>query len=234
MEAARTKAEEAQAAHRRNVNLFTSIIFGSSAVQLLPIPVANRRRSGTLPPIGLTSSGNSPYTGERPTLTPHRQDAENARRMTITGLAACCDERLFVPELRAQDKDAALVELVEHLGASGKVRAPGVILNALRERERMWPTALGRGVALPHARSVVVPEMTLLFARSTTGIDFGAEDSMPVRLIFLIVAPYHDRENRYLPTLGKIVELVSQQEDRKRLLEITQFTEFVALLEKRG
>lgn len=152
--------------------------------------------------------------------------------MTITGLAAYCDERLFVPELKAREKDAVLVELVDHLVASGKVRAREVILNTVRERERIWPTAIGKGVAVPHGRSLVVPELIVLFARSTAGIDFGAEDREPVKLIFLIVAPYHDKENRYLPSLGKVVELVSQEATRKRLLEIQRFSEFVALVEE--
>jgi mannitol/fructose-specific phosphotransferase system IIA component (Ntr-type) len=152
--------------------------------------------------------------------------------MTISGLAASCDERLFVPQLRARNKDEALVELADCLVASGRVRAREVILHTIRERERIWPTAIGKGVAIPHARSLVVPELILLFARSPDGIDFGAEDGEAVKLVFLIVAPYHDKENRYLPTLGKLVELVSQEANRKRLLEVAQFSEFLALLEE--
>ncbi len=152
--------------------------------------------------------------------------------MTITGLAACCDERLFVPELQARDKDAALVELAATLATSGRVRSREVILNALRERERIWTTAIGNGVAIPHTRSLVVPDLAILFGRSVSGIDFGAEDGLPVHLIFLIVAPYHEEDHRYLPTLGKIVELLSSEENRRRLVEISRFPDFLLLLEE--
>jgi PTS system nitrogen regulatory IIA component len=154
--------------------------------------------------------------------------------MSVTGLSAYCDERLFVPELKAKDRDGVLVELVDQLVAGGKLRARDVILNTIRERERIWPTAIGKGVAVPHGRSLVVPDLTIVFGRSAKGIDFGAEDGAPVHLIFLIIAPYQDRENRYLPALGKVVELVSQEKNRERLLEIKEYSEFVSLLEEQG
>jgi PTS system fructose-specific IIA component len=50
------------------------------------------------------------------------------------------------------------------------------------------PTGLEGGIGIPHARSAHVQEPTLAFARSTEGIDFGAEDG-PAHLIFLIAAP---------------------------------------------
>lgn len=120
--------------------------------------------------------------------------------------------------------------MVDHLVASGRVKARDVILNTIRERERIWPTAIGRGVAVPHGRSLVVPELIILFARSTAGIDFGAEDREPVQLVFLILAPYQDKENRYLPALGKVVELVASETTRARLLKVKTFDEFMRII----
>jgi len=151
--------------------------------------------------------------------------------MAVSGLAPYCHEKLFLPELKAREKDAALVEMVDHLVASGRVKAHGVILNTIRERERIWPTAIGRGAAVPHGRSLVVPELIILFARSSAGIDFGAEDGEPVRLVFLILAPYQDKENRYLPALGKVVELVANEATRQQLFEVKSFGEFMRIVE---
>ncbi len=155
---------------------------------------------------------------------------EKTAPMPAAGLASYCHESLFVPELKTRGKDEALVEMVDHLVASGRVKAREVILNTVRERERIWPTAIGRGVAVPHGRSLVVPELSILFARSRPGIDFGAEDGEPVKLIFLILAPYQDKENRYLPALGKIVELVASESTRRRLLELKTFDEFLSVV----
>ncbi len=153
--------------------------------------------------------------------------------MTVTGLVPYCDEQLFIPELKAHDRDSVLVEMIDRLVESGRVRAREVILHTVREREQIWPTAIGKGVAIPHGRSLVVPELTIVFGRSAAGVDFGAEDGEPVRLVFLILAPYHDKENRYLPALGKVVELVSQDATRRRLLSLEQWSDFVAVLEER-
>ena len=150
--------------------------------------------------------------------------------MTATGLAPYCDEQLFIPDLNARDRDGILVEMVDRLVESGRVRAREVILHTVRERERIWPTAIGKGVAIPHGRSLVVPELTIVFGRSPEGVDFGAEDGDPVRLVFLILAPYHEKENRYLPALGKVVELVAKDATRERLLELTSWREFSALI----
>jgi mannitol/fructose-specific phosphotransferase system IIA component (Ntr-type) len=157
-----------------------------------------------------------------------------AGTMTVTGLAPYCDEKLFLPALAATDRDGALVEMVDRLIESGRVRAREVILHTVRERERIWPTAIGNGVAIPHGRSLVVPELMIVFGRSPSGIDFGAEDGQLVRLLFLILAPYHEKENRYLPALGKVVELVAQDATRERLLKLNQWSEFAALLAERG
>src|SRR5688572_1895103 len=78
----------------------------------------------------LTRNQPPSYTAQKP--------RRNPGAMTITGLAASCDERLFVPQLRARDKDEALAELADHLVASGRVRAREVILHTIRERERIW------------------------------------------------------------------------------------------------
>ena len=102
--------------------------------------------------------------------------------MTVAGLSACFAKELFIPSLKARDKDGVLEELVDCLIASGRVSNRDDILNTVRERERTWPTAIGCGVAVPHGRSLVVRELTVVFGRSDTGIPFGADDGEDVRL----------------------------------------------------
>lgn len=152
--------------------------------------------------------------------------------MTVAGLSTCFDRDLFVPALKARDKDGVICELVDRLVDTGRVRNRDVILNTVRERERTWTTAIGSGVAVPHGRSLVIRDLTVVFGRSAEGVAFGAEDGHPVRLFFLIVAPYQDRGNRYLPVLGSIVELVAKDAVRERLMEVATFDELVAILEE--
>ena len=154
--------------------------------------------------------------------------------MTVAGLSACFSQDLFIPSLKARDKDGVIEELVDQLVSSGLGVNRDVILNTVREREKNWTTAIGSGVAVPHGRSLVVRDLTIVFGRSDEGIEFGADDGDPVRLFFLIVAPYQDRGNRYLPVLGSVVELCAQDDVRQQLLEVQSFEELGAILDGGG
>lgn len=60
---------------------------------------------------------------------------------------------------------------------------------ALLERERLGPTAIGRGVAAPHARTSTREGVRGVFARLEKPIDFDALDDEPVDLVFALFAP---------------------------------------------
>ena len=63
------------------------------------------------------------------------------------------------------------------------------MLDALKDRERIGSTALGKGVALPHAELAGDIRRFMLFARLHRAIDFGAQDDEPVDLVFLVLWP---------------------------------------------
>lgn len=154
--------------------------------------------------------------------------------MSVAGLSTCFDKDLFIPSLQARDKEGVIEELVDCLVSSGRVKNRDVILHTVRERERNWTTAIGKGVAVPHGRSLVVKDLIVVFGLSADGVPFGADDGAPVHLFFLIVAPYQDKGNRYLPVLGSIVELVAKDDIRERLQNVTSFEELANILDESG
>ena len=91
-------------------------------------------------------------------------------------------------DLKAADRHDATRQLAAKLVAAGRVDDLDGFLADVRAREEQMPTGLEGSIGIPHARSAHVQEPTLAFARSTEGIDFGAEDG-PAHLIFLIAAP---------------------------------------------
>ena len=135
-------------------------------------------------------------------------------------LIACFESALFIPDLHAADRLEALEEMVDCLYENGRVRDKALVLEMLRRREILGSTGIGKGLAIPHGRTLAAPELSVLFARSTRGIDFDALDNKPVHLFFLIVAPPHDRSNIYLPVLGKIVEKVKESRTRQKLMKV--------------
>jgi len=79
------------------------------------------------------------------------------------------------------------------------------IFEALLERERLGSTAIGSGVALPHARIEGLSQPVGAFLRLHQGIDFAAEDNQPVDLIFALIVPQNENKE-YINTLAQLAQ----------------------------
>lgn len=132
----------------------------------------------------------------------------------------------FITKLSARTKDEVLSEMSRILADDTDIRDPDLLLEMIRNRESLGSTGLGQGVAVPHGRSGAARTTKVVFGRSVKGIDFEAMDGQPCFIFFLIVAPYEDRKQEYLPLLGKIVETVNEESVRKKLMKIETFEEF--------
>jgi len=97
-------------------------------------------------------------------------------------------EKLVVLNLDSPDRHIATRVLAEALATEGRLTDLEGFLADVRKREEQMPTGLPGGIGIPHARSAHVTEPSLVFGRSSGGIDWGAEDG-PATLIFLIAAP---------------------------------------------
>ncbi len=91
-------------------------------------------------------------------------------------------------------------------------------IEALLERERTAPTALGHGIAIPHITSTDLKQRLCVMAQAPNGAKFDAPDGEPVRLIFLILSPSDDPEG-HLAILAEVARIVSDSTMRERLLE---------------
>ncbi len=96
--------------------------------------------------------------------------------------------KAVLPSLKANTKKQALQELSDHAGLLSGV-ASREIFDALLQRERLGSTGVGNGIAIPHGKLAKVPAIFGIFARLEKPLDFEALDSVPVDLIFLLIAP---------------------------------------------
>ena len=135
-------------------------------------------------------------------------------------------------ELAGTTKDEVLRELIGLLGLDD--RSEGMLYKMLKRRENLGSTGIGRGIAIPHCRSLVVTKLRVGFARKTEGVDFKAIDERPVHFFFLIVAPPLEVSNQYLPVLGKIAQFSKEPDVPQRLMALTEPREFLALLQEKG
>jgi nitrogen PTS system EIIA component len=93
-----------------------------------------------------------------------------------------------IPALRVNGKKQALQELSERAADVAKLPARE-IFDAILQRERLGPTGVGDGIAIPHGKLPRCERICGVFARLERPIDFEALDGLPVDLIFLLIAP---------------------------------------------
>ena len=108
-------------------------------------------------------------------------------------------------QLRADDKEGAIREMIDALLQAGKI-APGEvesIVKAIMKREELGSTGIGRGVAVPHAKHPSVGRLVGTVAVSSEGIDFNSLDGEKVQLFFLLISP-PDRPGDHLRALENI------------------------------
>ena len=144
---------------------------------------------------------------------------------------------LFAPEvvnldIESETKDEILKELIGLLGMDEKSEA--ILFKTLKRRENLGSTGIGKGIAIPHCRSLVVNRLRLAYGRKPAGVDFKAIDGNPVYNFFLIVAPPLEVSNQYLPVLGRIAQFGKEPDVPERLAQIETPEEFIALLEEKG
>lgn len=135
-------------------------------------------------------------------------------------------------DLQGEAKDSILKELIALLALNEK--SEGILYKMLKRRENLGSTGIGRGIAIPHCRSLVVNRLQVAFGRKKTGIDFKAIDDRPVLFFFLIVAPPLEVSNQYLPVLGKIAQLCREADVPDRLAKIETPGEFLELLDEKS
>jgi PTS system nitrogen regulatory IIA component len=136
-------------------------------------------------------------------------------------------ERVVVP-LTARDKAGIIAELTHHLvDRSGG--GFNEVLGAVEEREAVLSTGIGFGVAIPHARSSAVRELSVVCGLSPVPVPYDSIDGEPVRLFFLIVGP-EASAGQHVKVLSRIARLVRRDNLRQRLCGAGNAQEFYAAL----
>ena len=116
----------------------------------------------------------------------------------------------------ATTKDQAIDRLVAVAAAAGRATDPAALRSDVAAREELLPTGIEGGIGIPHARSAGVNEPTVVFGRSTNGIDWGAADG-PAHLMFLIAVP-QGAGDEHLQILASLSRALMKSEFRETLL----------------
>lgn len=140
--------------------------------------------------------------------------------------------KVFRPRLRAADRDEAIRELAYLVGGAVG-RDPGALAEAALARERLMPTGVGHGVAVPHARIEGLEAPVVGVGLSVPGIDFDAPDGEPAHLIFLLFTPLRE-DGLQLEILADIARTFREGAVRERAMKAGGYREFLALVKSGG
>jgi fructose-specific phosphotransferase system IIA component len=135
-----------------------------------------------------------------------------------------------VLDLSAPDRHAATRTLASTLVASGRCTDLETFLGDVRKREEQMATGLPGGIGIPHARSAAITEPSLVFGRSGSGIDWGAEDG-PATLIFLIAAPDGGGE-QHMTILAALARKLMRADFRTSLMQAPDAATVVDIVDR--
>jgi PTS system fructose-specific IIA component/PTS system nitrogen regulatory IIA component len=123
-------------------------------------------------------------------------------------LAAARDlvpRKAILPNLEATTKAEAIRALFKSLIAAEQISRhdEAEVVASLLRREELGSTGIGRGIAIPHAKSAAVNRVVAAIGRCSNGVDFESLDGEAVHLMVLIVAP-PDRPGDHLRAVERI------------------------------
>jgi PTS system nitrogen regulatory IIA component len=127
-------------------------------------------------------------------------------------LAAARDlvqRKAIIPDFSPANKAGAIRALVKSLIIAEEISGNDEddIVTALLRREELGSTGIGRGVAIPHAKTAAVNRVVAAIGRCLNGVDFESLDGEPVHLMVLLLSP-PDRPGDHLRALERVSRAV--------------------------
>lgn len=128
-------------------------------------------------------------------------------------------------------KEEAIDRLVGLMEAGGRLKSAAGYREEILKREALGSTAVGEGIAIPHAKTGAVKEAGLAVITVVPGVDFDSFDGQPARLIFMIGAPAEGGDV-HLETLSRLSTLLMRQGFKERLLRAVSKEEFLSIISR--
>lgn len=127
-------------------------------------------------------------------------------------------KKAIVIDIKSSKKEEVIKELVDALINAGEIekRYRNKLIEALMARESLGSTAIGQGIAIPHAKSDCVEKLIGAFGLSKKGVDFDSLDGELAYIFFLLIAP-QDSAGPHLKALARISRLLKDKYFRDTL-----------------
>ena len=131
--------------------------------------------------------------------------------------------------LKAKNKNVIIKELFENIKKSGQVENEELALEDLYTRENMGSTGIGKNVAVPHAKTEAVRELTVTLGISKNGIEYDAIDNENVNIFFMFLCPKNEAQE-YLRVLARISRMIKEDKFRENLIKAKTKEEIIEII----
>ena len=140
------------------------------------------------------------------------------------------EETILVP-LQSSTQSGVIRELLDHLQKLEVLSATSKLLFNITNKEKMLPSAVGRGIAYPHATSIEIDELVCILGISQNGVDFNSPDRQLCHLILMTLSPDEDPcEHRKFIT--RFRTMCNNPDVRFELLGATQTKNIIEIIQR--
>ncbi len=129
----------------------------------------------------------------------------------------------------AANRDEAIDELIELLDAEGCISDRAAFKEGIMARERLSSTAVGGGIAIPHAKVDAVKKAGIAAITVPAGVDYHTPDQKPADLLFMIAAPASGSDI-HLKALQRLAVLLTDPQFKTELMQAANAEEFLRLI----
>jgi len=114
------------------------------------------------------------------------------------------NKELIVLDSDLSNKEDIILFLGEKANKLGYISSFDEYIQAVKNREKEFPTSIGYEVSIPHGKSKAVQSAFIAFMRLNNPIKWDDEGEKLVRLVFLIGVPENKKETLHLKILAQI------------------------------
>lgn len=132
-------------------------------------------------------------------------------------------------DLKSKNKNSVIRELYDNIKSTGKIKDEALGYKDVCLREEMGSTGIGKGVALPHAKTKAVDEVVLTLGISKEGVEYGSVDEESVKILFMFLCP-EEKTQEYLKVLARISRWIREESFRERLLKAKSKEEIMEII----
>lgn len=126
-------------------------------------------------------------------------------------------------------KSEAIDQLIDLQVKGGRIADVEAYKAGILAREEKGSTAVGEGIAIPHAKSEAVKAPSLAAMTVPEGVDYEALDDEPSNLLFMIAAP--NDGDVHLEVLSRLMTILMDEDFRAKLLAAKDADEFLQIID---